>query len=50
MALKNDGTVWTWGSNPDTTYGSSTPLKIDVISDVIVISAGDNFYMTLKSD
>jgi alpha-tubulin suppressor-like RCC1 family protein len=50
MALKNDGTVWTWGPNPDTSYGSSTPSKVDGISDAIAISAGDNFYMGLKND
>jgi alpha-tubulin suppressor-like RCC1 family protein len=50
IALKDDGTVWTWGINPDSTYGSSTPSKVDGISDAIAISAGDNFYMALKSD
>jgi alpha-tubulin suppressor-like RCC1 family protein len=50
MALKNDGTVWTWGSTPGSSYGSSTPAKVNGLSDVIAVSAGSYHYMALKSD
>lgn len=55
VALKADGTVWTWGSN---TYGqlgngsnvtSMIPVKIN-ITDVVDVVAGENFTMFLKSD
>ncbi|MBQ2938059.1 MAG: cadherin-like beta sandwich domain-containing protein [Clostridia bacterium] len=56
VALKSDGTVWSWGSN---TYGQlglgdntnrSEPTQIQGMTDVIDIAAGNNNTMILKSD
>ncbi len=48
IALKNDGTVWIWGS--DTGYGgTSNPMGLG-LNDVTAISAGEWHAMALKSD
>ena len=55
IALKADGTVWTWGYNhhgqlgDGTTKSSYIPQKIG-LTDVIDIAAGDHFSMALKKD
>lgn len=55
LALKNDSTVWTWGSNSNGQLGyvggssSATPTQIS-INNVIAIAAGQNFSYALKSD
>jgi len=57
IALKADGSVWTWGRNDYGQVGNGgsanqpTPIKIiDVNSGVIGISAGSNHSLALKSD
>lgn len=65
MALRSDGTVWSWGSNErgqlgDGNYGvganSSTPVQVRVegdhtaISGVTAISAGQNHSLALMAD
>ncbi|HEY1046943.1 MAG TPA: T9SS type A sorting domain-containing protein [Bacteroidia bacterium] len=56
MALKSDGTVWTWGSNlygglGDGTNNSTTePVQTLLISDVVSISAGGWHSSALKKD
>lgn len=56
MALKADGTVWTWGAN---TYGqlgvevegqSLVPMQVSGLSCVARISAAGNHALALKSD
>ena len=55
VALKNDGTVWTWGYNVNgqlgdgTTDNSSTPVQVTEISDVSVIHAGFSHTLAGKS-
>ena len=47
VALKNDGTVWAWGSNyygelgDGTTMDRYTPVQVSGLTEVIAISAGD---------
>jgi alpha-tubulin suppressor-like RCC1 family protein len=54
LALKNDGTLWTWGGNCFGQLGDGTfdvknkPVKIG--SDYITISAGNNYSFAIKSD
>jgi len=56
LALKNDGTVWSWGSNVegqlgDGTYTSRhTPSVISGLSDIVAISCGCSHSMALDSE
>ncbi len=56
IALKNDGTVWTWGNNSygqlgdGTTTGSKTPQTLTNISGVKAIAAGMYHNLVLKND
>ncbi|WP_272946193.1 chitobiase/beta-hexosaminidase C-terminal domain-containing protein [Geobacter sp. OR-1] len=56
VALKNDGTVWTWGNNVDSQLGnnsmakSNTPVQVSGISDASAIAAGWLHTLALKND
>ena len=56
VALKSDGTVWTWGSNMFHALGDGTerskyvPTHVIGIDDVIDIAAGRGYTIALKSD
>ena len=56
MALKNDGTVWTWGNNwygqlgDGTTTKNAIPVQVKNLADITAISAGGWHSIALKSD
>ena len=56
VALKNDGTVWAWGSNgygqlgDGTTTGRNIPVQVSDLTGVTAISAGDSHTVALKND
>ncbi|MCP3097865.1 hypothetical protein LZ198_03135 [Myxococcus sp. K15C18031901] len=56
MALKRDGTVWTWGYNASGQLGDGTlthrfkPLRVTGLSDVVSISAGSSHSVALLRD
>jgi alpha-tubulin suppressor-like RCC1 family protein len=56
MALKSDGTVWTWGYNnrgqlgDGTTTTRKTPIQVSGINNVTQISGGEEFCISLKTD
>jgi len=57
VALKSDGTVWTWGNNENgqlglgtTDKGSSVPVQVPGLSDVVAIAAGSLHTLALKSN
>ncbi len=56
MALKDDGTIWTWGYNMmgelgDGSYWNTKPSPVKVnLEDVIAISAGDMHCLALKNN
>ena len=56
IALKNDGTVWTWGYNyygqlgDGTTTNRSTPVQVSGLSGVTAIAGGGNHTIALKND
>ena len=63
LALKDDGTVWAWGSNTggqeqkisgqlgnDTYASSNTPVKVSDLGGVEAISAGGSYSLALKDD
>lgn len=55
-ALKNDGTVWTWGLNTwgqlgdGTLINSTAPVQVSGLTDVIAVAADRTMTMALKSD
>lgn len=56
LALKSDGTVWSWGYNNSGQLGDGTtesrrhPVQVSGLSDVVAVSAGMAHAMALKSD
>ena len=56
IALKSDGTVWTWGRNDNgqlgngTTASSETPVQVQNLTDVIAVAGGYEHTIALKSD
>ncbi|MGW5424141.1 hypothetical protein [Streptomyces sp. NPDC003943] len=53
VALRDDGTVWTWGDNrygqlgDGTTTARTTPVEVSSLTDVTAIAAGDNHTLAL---
>ncbi|HZX47734.1 MAG TPA: hypothetical protein VFF47_00775 [Nitrospirota bacterium] len=56
MALKSDGTVWTWGENEYGTLGDGTiedrytPVQVIGLTEIVSISAKRSHVLALKSD
>ena len=56
LALKSNGTVWSWGYNPfgqlgdGTNYYKNTPVQVIGLTNVIAISAGKDHSLAVKSD
>jgi alpha-tubulin suppressor-like RCC1 family protein len=56
VALKQDGTVWSWGANADgqlgdgSTNSSSVPVQAAGLSGVIAVAAGHYHTLALKAD
>jgi uncharacterized repeat protein (TIGR01451 family) len=57
MALKSDGTVWTWGNNGNGQLGIGTsldhrelPVMVPGLGGVVAIAAGDSHSLAVKSD
>lgn len=58
IALKNDGTVWGWGSNyygelgkgTENDISTSIPVQVNALNNVIAISSGFNHTIALKGD
>ena len=55
MALKSDGTVWTWGDNTygqlgnGTTTASPAPVQVSGLTNIVAINAGGFFSLALDS-
>ena len=56
LALKSDGTVWTWGYNQFGELGNGTnsnsylPVQVSSLSGIVAVSGGWGFSLGLKSD
>ncbi len=56
MALKSDGTVWTWGLNTNgelgtgTTTNQTSPVQVSSLSGITAVSCGYYHDLALKSD
>jgi alpha-tubulin suppressor-like RCC1 family protein/subtilisin family serine protease len=56
LAVRSDGTVWSWGSNFDgqlgdgTTSGRATPAQVPGLSGVVAVAAGEKHSLALKAD
>jgi alpha-tubulin suppressor-like RCC1 family protein len=58
IALKSDGTVWTWGYNGEGQLGTRaaadsrfpTPAQVGSLSDIKAVVAGDRYCLALKRD
>jgi len=54
LALKYDGTVWSWGNNgygqlgDGTKVSSATPVKVNDLSDIVQIEGGGEFFVSTK--
>ncbi len=56
LAVRNDGTVWAWGSNFEgqlgdgTTTGRATPAQVPGLSGIVAVAAGEKHSLALKND
>jgi hypothetical protein len=56
LALKNDGTVWSWGSNGSGQLGNGTlinstvPIQVTGVSNITLIAAGEQHTLTRDTD
>ena len=56
MALKSDGTVWTWGYNHNgqlgngSTTNATRPVQVTGLTNVTSISGGEDHSLAAKSD
>ena len=55
IALRNDGTVWTWGANSsyvlgDTSSGRSLPAMVNGLTGVVSVAMGQQHALALRSD
>jgi alpha-tubulin suppressor-like RCC1 family protein len=56
VAVKSDGSVWTWGNNSDGQLGTgdyitrTVPAKVTPIKSVIAVAAGDYHTLALRND
>jgi alpha-tubulin suppressor-like RCC1 family protein len=59
LALKADGTVWSWGANGSSQLGNpsipvsanqTTPAQVPGLSDIVAVSAGTQYGLALKRD
>jgi len=51
VALKQDGTVWSWGSGTVShTTVKKLPTQVPLLEDIAAISAGDSINLALKKD
>ena len=58
LAVKDDGTVWGWGSNDHGQLGlgagapaaSTTPVQVPALTHVVAVAAGDTHSLALKDD
>jgi hypothetical protein len=56
MALKNDGTVWTWGANYFGQIGDGTiskrsiPIKLSGPSNIVAIAAGSQYSLAVQNN
>jgi alpha-tubulin suppressor-like RCC1 family protein len=57
LAVKSDGTLWSWGDNifgqlgdGSTAYSSMTPVQVPSLTGVVAVSAGHQHSLAVKSD
>ncbi|MET0234928.1 MAG: hypothetical protein ABW224_09845, partial [Kibdelosporangium sp.] len=56
LAVRSDGTVWAWGQGTNGqlgnggTTGSSVPVQVSGLTNVVAVAAGTSFSVALKSD
>jgi alpha-tubulin suppressor-like RCC1 family protein/chitodextrinase len=57
IAVKDDGTVWTWGANDSKQLGTGStiastniPIRVTTLTGMIAVAAGSDHNLALKSD
>ncbi|NBD23058.1 RCC1 domain-containing protein [Paenibacillus glycinis] len=56
LAVKDDGTVWTWGNNWEGQLGDGSkterdaPVQVEGLTDVVYVAAGGQHSLAIKSD
>lgn len=50
IALKSDGTVWTWGVRYGEGKEDHSPVQVSGLTGVVAVASGNDFYVAVKSD
>ena len=50
LAVRSDGSVWTWGLLPPSAGSSRLPARFWGLSDIVAVAAGADFSLALRND